>query len=199
LVDRSTIGKMPDPAPILDYASPQRRRRLALPVDTRLDLETSPNQVSAVARLHGRAGAVGAILFACFILILYGAIIFEAPRNPGIALVLLFWLGYAALLALVIHNTWRSTILTADPEHLRLTFTTPWSRRHLEWTADQVAQIDVVPILLFSGSSDGTGEMLITIRNGSPLRLFGGHREQTLSDVAHELSRVLFRPLPRAT
>src|SRR5262245_54803962 len=98
---------MPDPAPILDYASPLQRRWLAMPAETRLDWEFDPGHVHAIARKAGQIESVAAILFACFILILYAAIILRMRRESATAIVLGFWLLYAALLGLVVRNTWR--------------------------------------------------------------------------------------------
>src|SRR3954466_11257351 len=144
---------MPDPSPILDYASPRPRRKLRLPAKSVLDVRVDPDGlgITIVERLAGVPQAVVGIVFAVFVLLVVGFTAFLSLRTqwvkhhgidpPGVILAVL-WVVELTLLFLVIDRTWRRTILTARDRRLILRFIGPFNTREHRWPFEEVADLD---------------------------------------------------------
>src|ERR1700733_68631 len=106
---------MADIAPILDYASPRKRVRLRLPAKSRIRCQISTGRLTIIESLDGQGGAIGAIVFAVFMLIYMGLLI---AFVRGAAPMAILWILEAVVLVMVVHQTWRKTLLTVTAEEV---------------------------------------------------------------------------------
>jgi hypothetical protein len=175
---------------IIDYASPRPRSKLRLPSLSRIVCQVEPDRLTVMERLEARGGAIEGICFAIFMLFYLGAIIPES-RDWSVAVVVgMFWLAEATVMMLVIHQTWRKTLLTAEPAELRLKFTSPLYRKEYRWPAREIVDLKSV-VTANAQSVDPLAELRIQISNGQDLRLFTDHRVGQIDDLAVALGRAL--------
>src|SRR5205814_6320272 len=100
---------MSSQGPILDYASPRKQTRLRLESRSSLDVQTHAGGAIITESLRGKAGAVAAMIFAVFILLLLAGMIAEEiwSIRPGrydhaalAAFVMAFWILEAIVLVM---------------------------------------------------------------------------------------------------
>ena len=178
----------PTPQDILDYASPRKRTKTRLPTNSHIVCNRQGAGIRITETLAGRSDAIGAMVFALFILIewAYLAVSQEMRFNqnisdwlPGLLVMGIPWLAYLALLLAVIQQTWRKTILHVDPQKLILQFKGPLHRTTHRWPAIQL--LAVQPAVTFTAENAWPlGELCLHLSTGGRVHLFTDHR---LSDV----------------
>ena len=180
---------------IIDYASPVPRSRMRLPARSEFRWEQGPGWLVITQVLAGREGAIGALLLAglTFVLMTIGVadMIGKWHRNVGL-LGLLGVLMTAEVVVglLVIHNTWRKTVLTVTRDELAVETAAPFAaRQRVVFRSEQVAAVVVVD----SEPVPGAGivpELEIRLWSIPPVRLFAGHLRQTLLSIASAVGHV---------
>ncbi len=175
---------------IIDYASPRPRSKLRLPSRSRIVCQVDAGQLIVQEWLEARGGAIGAIGFAVLMLIYLGAIAMLC-RDWSVSFVMgFFWLAEATVMLLVIHQTWRRTLLTVTPAQLLLKFTSPLYRKLHNWEASDV--VEVIGVLTANAQSeDPLGELRIQISNGQDIRLFTDHRTAQIDELAVAVRQAL--------
>jgi hypothetical protein len=195
------------PQPILDYASPRPRGKVRLPAQSLLDVRVDVDSVVVIERLTGKFGAIAAVLFSgttvTLLLSLLWKEIFRAMwrGNIGPALfgLTLPAAGYV-LIALVINNTWRRTILSANADGVRLRFFAPLggSRRYA-WEADQIEAVRVesndpkAPLGIDLVRSGTLAELQVHPTGGAVAHLFTDHEAFRLVPIAEAVMRAIGR------
>jgi hypothetical protein len=110
-------------------------------------------------------------------------------RLPSIAAIDRSRLAESLVMLLVIHQTWRRTLLTVTAAELRLEFTSPFYRKEYRWEAGNVA--DVVGVVTANAQSvDPLAELRIQISSGQDLHLFTDHRAGQIDDLVTAVNRV---------
>ena len=190
-------------APILDYAGPISRSNFRLAAKSELHITPAPDRLVVRETLAGREGAIVALLFAAFVIVIMAAMQFEMAhkwrRNKEtMALYAAMMIAEGAVGAMVINQTWRRTVLEVTPQEISLTFAAPFGQTtHLRWPAEQVADVAVVDSLL---GNDPKGqrvpELALSMWSGPPVRLFTGHPHTQLTHLAHEI-RFIQPTLPQ--
>jgi hypothetical protein len=188
--------------PILDYASPRPASKLRLPARSVLHCEQSVGALTLVETLEVKGDAIGAILFAIFVLGILSCLI--APEIgtlirlrrfslPGPILVLgLLWVAEFATVLIVIDQTWRQTVLDASSEGLCLVRTSPFRTRRMLWHPDQVVELRVVHTAL-TRSLQALGQLQIFLSTGQTVHLFTDHPKQELDWFTGLLADALKR------
>jgi hypothetical protein len=159
--------------------------------------------VEVVERLSGQSGAIGAIAFAAAMFVLMGGMaVAEAPKRDALAqsvFVGTFIAGGCVVMAMVINNTWRRTVLSANADGIRLQFVAPLSgsRRH-EWAADQIEAVRVelterstMPPGIELSRSGALAELQIHPRGGAVAHLFTDHEAFRLAPLADAIGQVI--------
>ena len=190
---------------IIDYASPASRATLRLPArsEIRWDFHPARRELRVVQVLAGRLEAVGALALAAFTFVLMAVqIAGMAPRwnrySGQIALLGTFMAAEAVLSAFVINNTWRRTTLTVTPEQMTLTMTAPFGGgQKFTFPAEQVAGVNVVDSQPLPGEAV-VPELEIRMWSIPPLRLFTGHPQSTLLQIAAAITQVQPLSMPPA-
>jgi hypothetical protein len=187
-------------APILDYAGPISRSRLRLPAKSELHITLAPDRLVARETLAGREGAIGALMFAAFVMVVMAFVQWDMAhkwrRNVAPMLFCASVMAAEASVAgMVIHQTWRRTVLEVTREELLLTFAAPFVRTtRLRWPAELVADVLVVDSAM--GALGGAvPELDLRMWSGPPVRLFTGHPHKQLMYVSEQI-RLLQPPLP---
>lgn len=180
-----------DSTPLLDYASPRPRTKVRLPSRSVLVVHLDRDSCDVVETLSGKAGAIAALIFAAFVMIVMPLLIFSTATS--IASIELTWLAFleSPLLivgCLVIRNTWRKTRLQANTDGLTVTFhapfTVPQSHRFAarELASLQLAMLDPVNAL---------AELRIVPIESRPIYLFTDHPQRELAHMATSLGTTL--------
>jgi hypothetical protein len=182
-------GTVVELAPILDYASPRKRVKLRLPTRSRIRCDLESNQLTIIETLEGRGGAIGAIIYAIFMLIYLG---YVTVTVRGAGLVGIFWLIEATLLVMVIHQTWRKTMLTVTDTVVCLKFTSPIMRKMYQWPAVQVRDVLAV-VTANTNSGNPLAELRISLESGQELHLFSDHRAGEIDDLVVGIREALRR------
>jgi hypothetical protein len=178
------------PLILLDYASPRKRLKLRMPAKSILDICHDDGRVSVIERLKGRGEAIGAMCFAGFML-LYMAALMVAERRHGAAWVLgPFWIAEASVFMLVIHQTWRKTLLVVTPESVSLRFTSPLTRSAFEWPVMHVGDVLAV-VTANPGSTRPLAELRLRFTTGGEAQLFTDHPAAEINDLAEAIRNVL--------
>jgi hypothetical protein len=182
------------PVLILDYAGARPRRKLRLAARSYVDLIAGEGddgrQVRLVETLRGKSEAVAAICFAVFTLVVFGVVIEAGVRymlrrpNDGFTIgfnifCIGLWLAELVTLIAVINETWRRTILIANPQQLIVMFRGVFRRTEHRWPAREIADVSAVSTQDDPGASP-LGELRITVADRTAVHLFTDHR---LSDV----------------
>jgi hypothetical protein len=185
---------MPTPA-IIDYASPASRRSLRLPARSVIRWVDGPGFLKITQVLSGREGAVGALILAGFTFFLMTlsvhGMLARWHRHIGEIVVLgLFMAAELVVGALVIHNTWRKTVLTVTRDEMTLEFSAPFSggQRYV-FPGEQIAAVSVVDRPAMPGEAV-VPELEIRMWSIPPVQLFAGHPQATLMTIAREIGRV---------
>lgn len=175
------------PGAIIDYASPRKREgKLRLPATSRLELVRRPSDTTVIERLTGQTGTIAALIFAGFVLVVVAVMAVGYAKDFVAVSALLgaLWLAEAALIPVVINNTWRRTTLSARPDALTLTFTAPFGNRQYKWPTRDVADVRLV---VTQPTPPALAELEIHIV-GSPLvKLFTDHLARELYEVRDAL------------
>jgi hypothetical protein len=190
---------------ILDYASPRPRGKVRLPARSELAVRIDADSVEVIERLTGKLGAFGAIAFAAAMFVLMGAMgAAEAPKRdslPQSVFVATFIAGGCVVMAMVINNTWRRTILSANADGIRLRFFAPLSgTRRYHWDADTIEALRVEPKNLRGPTaidlarSGALAEIQIHPTGGAVAHLFTDHEAFHLVPIAEALLRVIAHP-----
>jgi hypothetical protein len=178
----------PQPALILDYASPRKHLKLRMPARSHLDLCCEPGRVMVIEKLRGKGEVIGAIAFAVFMLIYMGVLMFVIHG----ALVWLgpFWLAEAIVLVLVIHQTWRQTVLTVTSETIDLAFASPFTHKSFQWPA-----VEVVNVLSVTDASLNPARKLAELRirmiSELEVHLFTDHSFSEIEAIVAAIRGVL--------
>ena len=186
------VGPVTDLPPILDYAGPRPQgQRVRLPARSVLRTRPVVGGLDVVETLAGKGGAVGAMVFAVFVLCVLGGGIIAHYSNPmyrrsdnlpfSIFLAVL-WVTEAGLLVAVANNTWRRTVLTVRDGGAALALASQLKTRRYEWPAEQVRSVEVVT--LKSEAETGPAELRITPWSGPCVILFSGHTGLELEPIA---------------
>jgi hypothetical protein len=182
------------PVLILDYAGARPRRKLRLAARSYVDLIAGEGddgrQVRLVETLRGKSQAVAAICFAVFTLLVFGLVIEEGVRymirrhadafTIGFNVFCLgLWIAELATLFAVINETWRRTILIANPQHVILQFRGVFRRTEHRWSSGEIADASAVAT---QDEPDALplGELRLTVTDRAAVHLFTDHR---LTDV----------------
>jgi hypothetical protein len=178
------------PGPILDYASPRANTINRLPALSILAIRRTDEGAEIVETLTGKSEAIGAIIFAVFVILWINLQAFFIWRQyTGQAITLnVFATVMAGLIMLVINNTWRKTILISRPGALSLTFKSLFQTRHFAWSDEQIQRVAV-----FALADRRTGrlihELRLTTWTDAGARLFTGHSSIELKVVAEALCK----------
>jgi len=174
---------------ILDYSSPRPRSKLRLPSLSRIVCQIEPGQLVVQEWLQARGSAFAGICFALFILAYLGTIAVYSHDRPVAAVLMFFWLTEALVMLLVIHQTWRRTLLTVTAAELRLEFTSPFYRKEYRWEAGNVA--DVVGVVTANAQTfEQLAELRIQISSGQDVHLFTDHPAGQIDDLVTAVNRV---------
>jgi hypothetical protein len=175
---------------IIDYSSPRPRSNLRLPSMSRIVCQVDAGQFIVQEWLEARERAIAAVCFAVLMLAYLGAVaVFSRDWSVSFVMVF-FWLVEAAVMLLVIHQTWRRTLLTVTSAQLLLKFTSPLYRKSHNWEASDV--VEVISVLTANAQSeDPLGELRIQISNGQDIRLFTDHRTAQIDELAVAVRQAL--------
>jgi hypothetical protein len=146
--------------------------------------------------LQGREGAVGAIIFSCFtLLVLAGTVVepngFRRMGPIGLAIPGGLALSELTVMLLVIHQTWRRTLLTVRFEEMLLAFSSPMYRKRYRWTGNDIADM----LLVQTANNDtprALAELCITRCVGGEIHLFTDHPLPEIKSLL-ELLPPMFR------
>jgi predicted enzyme related to lactoylglutathione lyase len=181
-------------AAILDYASPRKRSRLRLPARSILTCGVSPDQILLIERLSGQGAALGAIGFACFTMLFTAGMSLTGSFGPmhraDYALPASLALLEIVVMLLLIHQTWRQTQLLVRYDQLQLTFSSPFYRRHYQWTSADIADM----LLVHTANTQSEmplAELMITRCMGGEIRLFTDHHAHEIDRLVHILPPML--------
>ena len=193
-------------APILDYAGPISRSALRLSATSDLRVTFQPRELIVRETLAGRGGAVGALVFAAFVMIVMIGVERDMARKWRRHVQEMLFIGGAmtaegAVAALVVNQTWRRTVLTVTPADVTLLFAAPFATsRRYHWAAEQVARVEVVDSAAGPDPQQRgpvVPELELTMWSGPPVRLFTGHPRSQLAHLAASI-RTIQPPLPDA-
>lgn len=211
---------MNDTGAILDYASPRPRGKVRLPSQSTLEVREDADSVTIVERLSGKGAAVGAIVFsAAMLALLVGTFIgntydnqrsrrslgdaVEAGLNGGAIFVVPCLLGGPIVMALVVNNTWRRTVLLANADGLLLRFSAPLSPTRVhEWPADRVEAVRVEstdapttdrPGGAVNVAAASLADLQIHPVGGSVAHLFTDHEHWRLAPIGASILSALGR------
>lgn len=174
------------PGAILDYASPGLKKKLRLPSRSILTFHVRDHELAVVESVEAKGSAVAGLVFAGFVL-LWVAFIMAVSRKTYVVLGPL-WLAEFTTLLLVVHDTWRTTILTVTPAGLDLRFATPFRKRAYHWPAT-----DFRHVLAFATDVSKSPPLgVLTLSLGpSTVRLFDGHDHDQLVWLATAIQQAL--------
>jgi hypothetical protein len=181
--------------PIIDYAAPVPRSRMRLPARSEIRWAQEPGRLVITQVLAGRAGAIAALLLAGFTFVLMSVsvagMIGRWHRNVGLLGILGFLMTAEIVVGLlVIHNTWRRTVLTVTRDELAVETAAPFTKRQrFVFGSEQVAAVIVVDSEPTPGQSI-VPELEIRLWSIPPVRLFAGHLRRTLMSIAAAIGQV---------
>jgi hypothetical protein len=184
-----------DSETILDYASPRKRLRLRLPAASSILVNYDENQVIVQEWLQGQKQAIAAIAFACCTY-LYMAILFfgesEIKKTDPTMLAVLATLVVTGIVVMlmVIHQTWRKTILTVRYDQMLLDFVSPFYSRHYRWASRDIAEISLLETANMNSPAP-LAELRITRSSEGEIRLFTDHLTHQLRPIADALPAML--------
>lgn len=172
--------------PILDYASPGLKKKLALPTQSILTSHVRDDSVIVSEYLDAKAGAITAMVFAAFVLVWLLYVVSIAKSTA--AVIIPVWLLEFGVLIKVIHDTWRKTTLEVFGGRVVLRFWAPLRRKAYEWPAAEVTSVTI-----FATDVVGTplGAINILMRDTRQVRLFDGHEYDQLDWLGRQIRRVL--------
>jgi hypothetical protein len=182
-------NRLDEPSLILDYASPRKRVRLRMPAKSRIDVICEPGQVDVIETLKGKGQAIGGIVFACFVLLVMLKLILT-ERHGTVWVLGPFWFAEAGVLVLVIHQTWRKTLLSVTAERVQLKFTSPLTSKSYEWPAIDVADVQAV-VTANPNSFNPLAELRMRMASGGEVHLFTDHPAREIQELAVAIDRVL--------
>ena len=204
---------MTDPTAILDYAGPRKRSVLRLAAVSRIDAGVADGRVTVVESLAGEGGATAALVFGAFVLVAVAALnlpqVYSFRHHhlqrdwaAGLVLPTLLDAGVLATMAGVLQQTWRQTRLAVEYDDVRLSFTSPFRRRHYRWAGAEIADVVVVATANVDTPAP-LAEVLITRVAGGEIRLFTDHPSAQLTPIADAVHGMLrdghADPIPTAT
>jgi hypothetical protein len=181
--------------PIIDYASPASRRSLRLPARSEIRWVDGPGRLTITQVLSGREGAIGALLLAGFTFVLMTLLVHGMlqrwQRNIGeIVMLSLFMSAELIVGALVVHSTWRTTVLTVTRQEMTLQFSAPFSGgQRFVFPSEQIAAVSVVDRPPMPREAV-VAELEIRMWSIPPVQLFAGHPRATLMTIAREIGRM---------
>jgi hypothetical protein len=192
---RCNRSAMPDPAFILDYASPRKRSNFRLSSASLLETRWTGGDLCVREWLAGQGGAVGAIAMSAITIgIMMWTLISEEYHRPlAIGWVIftgLVFVGWLALVPTVIQQTWRETLVEIVQGMVRLKMGGPFSCRRFEWRFDQIEAIRVIPTQAREGAPL-LAEIEILADGAPPIRLFTDHTEPRLAQIGAEMDRAM--------
>ena len=164
-------------APILDYASPRKRLKLRLPARSTLFWQIEPDEILLTETLAAKEGVAWALVFTLVIQAMTVVSTLNGlheMRSGTYLLPIGLMLLQVPLMLLIIHQTWRKTLLTVRCNELLLAFTSPLHRRHYKWSGDDIAGIVLVETAN-TQTDMPLAELLITRCAGGEIRLFTDH------------------------
>jgi hypothetical protein len=192
---------MKDTGLILQYASAEPSGRLCLPTDCSLYIQKTDTGIRVLAAIKVRKGAIGGMVFACLVLLLYSAFLvpemMHAIRTRSTQYIpdclACFCAAYAGLLVFVANNTWRWTALDVSPESLKLTLWSFFSRRSIVWDGAALHDVAVDRVWVV-GRPGPHGQLRLALLNKAPVLLFAGHDMAMLESAAAQIRAILLHP-----
>src|SRR5258706_9464572 len=182
---------MEAPQFVLDYASPRPRVKLRLAANSVLHHEMVGSRYVITEILSGKGQAIGAMMFSAFVLIVMSLPLFnERTIDKKFTMVFMLTVGgiMAGLSLLIIRNTWRRTILSADAHIVEVVFTGPLSAtRRYASPAMSIEKIEVVQ----TDDYGSLGELRLAPLGGAELHLFTDHPFLEVKTLAEGVSRAL--------
>jgi hypothetical protein len=183
--------------PILDYASARPMLPLRLADESIITLHQREWGTEIVETLVGKVKAVAAIVFAMstnFFLITAAVSAYQTSGRAEDAgkflLVSLGMLTSASLVSvLVVHQTWRRTILEIRPDGLKLIFESPFTKKEYSWPITQVIRALVISAIT-AKSRVFMPELEIQTLTHPMVKLFAGHAEEILGEIAAQIETV---------
>jgi hypothetical protein len=169
--------------------------RFRLPANSILSVKVDRDEIVIRETLQGRSGAVRAIVFACFtIFAMVAASAFPKGYRKMEPVVLIIVIGMVlselTVMLLVIHQTWRTTLLTVRFEEMLLAFSSPLHRKNYRWTGS-----DIADILLIETANNQTrqalAELCITRSLGGEIHLFTDHPAKEIQSLLAVLPAML--------
>jgi len=158
-----------------------------MPVKSHLDLVREPGRMMVIESLRGKDGAIGAIVFAGFMLGYLGLFCIEIR---GAAWVLgPFWLAEAVVLVLVIHQTWRRTLLTVTAETIDLKFTSPFMSKPYQWPTIDLSEV-LTKVTANPKSVRPLGELRMQFASGGEVHLFSDHPLKEIDAIAGAIREI---------
>jgi hypothetical protein len=192
-VKRGNTGEafMDQPQFVLDYASPRPRVKLRLAANSVLHHKMIGGRYVITEILSGKGQAIGAMLFCAFVLMTMVLPLFgenTLDRKTAAGSLLFFGTIMTGLSLLIIRNTWRRTILSADSQAIEVIFTGPLSStRRYASPAMSIEKIEVVQ----TDVSGTLGELRVAPLAGAELHLFTDHPFVDVKRLADSISRAL--------
>jgi hypothetical protein len=159
-----------------------------MPARSRIYLDIQRGRVTVLEKLTGKGEAIGGIVFGIFMLVYMAVFIFRF--YGGLVMLGPFWLAEAIVLVMVVHQTWRKTLLVATADGIDLKFSSAFTSRTYRWPAAQVEEVlsmpppDAPPYLPLA-------EMRIRLIGGSEVLLFADHPTIEVEQVADAVRAVL--------
>jgi hypothetical protein len=160
-----------------------------MPARSRIVLQRDAvDRVRVIETLSGRAGAIGAMGFAICVLV---QMAWTMATTRHVAWVLgPLALIEIVLLVMVVHQTWRKTLLSATPGGIELTFTSPLSRRAYAWPAVDIANVTSI-VTANHTSYSPLAELRIQLFSGGEAQLFTDHPLREVEPIAAAIRRAI--------
>jgi hypothetical protein len=148
------------------------------------------------------AGAIVAMLFACFVLLIMAALVYSAfVHSPGIRIhgetivIGILSLIEAFVLVLVIAQTWRRTTLQARNGTLCLRQINLFGDKVFRWPFHLIDHLSVVPTqTTVDAHLRGLAELQFRVAGATPVHLFTDHLEREVREIYDALTRVMTAP-----
>jgi hypothetical protein len=182
---------------VLNYATPQSRRRLRKPVRTRIEPRIDADAAIFTEVPDDTPTALAAVFFSLLPLTTLGFVIVEmlsesAPSDRGALLTAaIVWGALLALMLAVVLRFFQRSGVRADASGLKLSRRTLFINWEKHWMPDAVTGIWIVP----RGSvEDALADLRLHFRGEAPIVLFRNYGQLEMSWIASVLGERLGRP-----
>jgi hypothetical protein len=168
----------PQPALVLDYASPRPHVKLRLASNSILRCDNVDGRFVITELLSGKGSAVGGMIFAAFCVSCMIAMLFAEP-GPSLgkqwgfaAFVATIALVEIAISLLIVRNTWRRTVVSTDRRVVEVIFSGPLMRT--QRYGSPTPSIEKLQLASTDAQAQ-LGELVIAPVAGAELHLFTDH------------------------